>query len=122
MMRERRTLLAIVVGALSAAGGLALIGIGIITRQKRAVAAGRRRFHGQAFERRWIPDLDERERHAEIVAERLQIDEAAGQLDLASAAARLGVSIATVRRRVRAGKVQGVYQGERLVGVVLPGE
>jgi hypothetical protein len=109
-------------GVLSAVGGLVLIGIGIITRQERAVAAGRRRFHGHAFERRWIPDQQERAHHAEIVAQRLEIDRETGQLDLAAAAARLGVTVATVRRRVRSGKLEGVYQGERLVGVFMPSE
>jgi len=106
-------------GLLSALGGLLLAGIGIITRQERAVSAGKRRFHGSAFERRWIPDHTERQRHAEIVAERLDLS-GDGQHDLATAAERLGVSVATVRRRVKRGDLEGVYADERLVGVVLP--
>ncbi len=51
--------------------GAILLAIASITRQQRTVAAGKRRFHGQAFERRWIPDDADRQRHAEVVAERL---------------------------------------------------
>ncbi|HEX6654575.1 MAG TPA: hypothetical protein VF153_00015 [Candidatus Limnocylindria bacterium] len=121
-MRERtRGWLLGGLGLLSAVGGLVLVGIGIITRQERAVTAGRRRFRGSAFERRWIPDQAERQRHAEIVAERLELSED-GQVDLASAAERLGVTVATVRRRVKRGQLEGVYAEKRLVGVVLPVE
>jgi len=119
MSDSRRGVLALALGVLSAVAGLVLIGIGIITRQERAVSAGRRRFHGHAFERRWIPDPVERANHAEIVAERLDLDPS-GHLGLDAAAARLGVTVTTVRRRVRAGKLAGVYREERLVGVVLP--
>ena len=56
------------------------------------------------------------------MAQRLEIDRETGQLDLAAAAARLGVTVATVRRRVRSGKLEGVYQGERLVGIFMPSE
>jgi hypothetical protein len=57
----------------SAVAGLFLIAAGIIARQERTVAAGKRRFHGFAFERRWIDDAEERERHAAVVAERLDL-------------------------------------------------
>lgn len=120
-MNLRRGLLG-VVGVLSALGGLVLIGIGIITRQERAVTAGRRRFRGSAFERRWIPDQAERERHAEIVAERLELQEPDGHADLAAAATHLGVTVATVRRRVKRGDLEGVYAHDRLIGVILPVE
>jgi hypothetical protein len=121
MTERRRGWLYGALGLLSAFGGLVLAGIGIITRQERAVSAGKRRFRGSAFERRWIPDHSERERHAEIVAERLDLSED-GHDDLATAAERLGVSVTTVRRRVKRGELQGVYTDERLVGVVLPPE
>jgi hypothetical protein len=121
-MSGRRSLLAVVAGAVSAAVGMVLIGIGVITRQERAVSAGRRRFRGRAFDRRWISDPVERERHAEVVADRLSLPLPAGQLDLPDAAERLGISVATIRRRVRNGKLEGVYRGKRLVGVVLPSE
>jgi hypothetical protein len=109
-------------GVLSALGGVVLIGIGIITRQERAIAAGKRRFRGSAFERRWIPDLAERQHHAEIVAERLELSDQDGQVALGAAAERLGVTVATVRRRVKRGQLRGVYDAERLVGVILPSE
>jgi hypothetical protein len=119
-MSIRRGLLGLV-GLASALGGLLLVGIGIITRQERAVAAGKRRFHGSAFERRWIPDAAERQRHDDIVAERLELPED-HHLDLTTAAARLGVTVDTVRRRVKRGELEGVYAQERLIGVVLPTE
>ena len=122
MSGGRRTLLTLLLGLLSAGVGLVLIGIGVITRQERAVSAGRRRFHGSAFERRWISDQAERVRHEKIVADRLDLDDGDGHLELADAAHRLGISVSTVRRRVRSGKLEGVYQDQRLVGVVLPGE
>jgi DNA invertase Pin-like site-specific DNA recombinase len=111
-------------GLVSALAGLVLVGIGIITRQERAVSAGKRRFHGSAFERRWIPDPDERERHAEIVADRLELaePESDGHVALAAAANRLGISVTTVRRRITRGELEGVYTQERLVGVRLPAE
>lgn len=120
-MNIRRGLMG-VLGLGSALGGLLLIGIGIITRQERAMTAGRRQFRGFAFERRWIADPEERDRHAEIVAERLDLPEPGGHLELAAAAARLGVTVETVRRRVKRGQLEGVYQEQRLVGVVLPSE
>jgi hypothetical protein len=116
----RRGLLG-VVGLVSALGGLLLIGIGVITRQERAVTAGKRRFHGFAFERRWITDPEERQRHEELVAERLQLPQDR-HVDLPSAAQRLGVTVGTVRRRVKRGELEGVYTEERLVGVILPVE
>jgi hypothetical protein len=118
-MSVRRGLLG-VVGLVSALGGLLLIGIGIITRQERAVTAGKRQFRGFAFERRWIADPDERARHQEIVAERLELEEPDGHVDLATAATQLGVTVATVRRRVKRGELEGVYTRERLVAIVLP--
>lgn len=121
MSETRRGWLVAIGGLLSAVGGLVLVGIGIITRQERAVSAGKRRFHGSAFERRWIPDHRERQRHAEIVSERLELSED-GYLDLAAAAERLGVTVATVRRRVKRGELEGVFAEKRLVGVVLPVE
>jgi hypothetical protein len=121
MSAVRRGLLVGGLGLLSAVGGLLLIGIGIITRQERAVAAGRRRFHGSAFERRWIPDPAERQHHSDVVAERLDLP-ADAHVDLTTAASRLGVSVTTIRRRVKRGELQGVYAKERLVGVVLPSE
>jgi hypothetical protein len=118
----RRVLLAAAsVGSLVA--GLVLITFGRITRQKQAVATGKRRFHGFAFERRWISNPDERTRHAEIVAERLDEDaKQPGEVTVAQAAARLGVSVSTVRRRARSGLLKGAYRGERLTGVILEGD
>jgi hypothetical protein len=57
----------------SLVSGAILLAVGSVLRQQQTVAAGKRRFHGQAFERRWIPDEAERERHAAVVAERLGI-------------------------------------------------
>jgi hypothetical protein len=115
---------AVVVGsALSAALGAVLIGIGVVGRQDRTVAAGKRRFHGRAFERRWIPDLDERARHAEVVAERLELDmREPGEVPLAEAAERLGVTVGTVRRRAKRGQLQGAYRKGRLAGIILDAE
>jgi hypothetical protein len=62
-----------IASAATAVAGLFLIAAGVIARQERTVAAGKRRFHGSAFERRWIGDADERERHAAVVAERLDL-------------------------------------------------
>jgi excisionase family DNA binding protein len=118
----RRALL----GAASAASmivGVVLITFGRIARQERAVAAGKRRFHGFAFERRWISDPDERTRHAAIVAERLvQEGMQPGEVTVAQAAERLGVSVSTVRRRAKSGQLRGAYRGGRLTGVILEGE
>jgi excisionase family DNA binding protein len=100
--------------------GVVLITLGRITRQERAVAAGKRRFHGLAFERRWIPDPDERTRHAAVVAERLGQDAMQpGEVTVAQAAERLGVSVSTVRRRAKTGQLNGAYRGGRLTGVIL---
>ena len=51
--------------------GAIMLAVGSVFRQRRTVAAGKRRFHGKAFERRWIPDDAERQVHADVVAERL---------------------------------------------------
>jgi excisionase family DNA binding protein len=116
----RRGLVLGAVSAISLVSGAALIAIGVITRQQRAVAAGKRRFHGNGFERRWISDPQERERHAVIVADRLDLDvELPGAVSVADAAERLGVSVSTVRRRAKSGQLKGAYRGGRLTGVVL---
>jgi excisionase family DNA binding protein len=116
----RRGLVLGAVSAVSLVSGAALIAIGAITRQQRAVAAGKRRFHGHGFERRWISDQQERERHAVIVADRLDLDvELPGAVSVADAAERLGVSVSTVRRRAKSGQLKGAYRGGRLTGVVL---
>jgi excisionase family DNA binding protein len=101
--------------------GAILLAIGSVLRQQRTVAAGKRRFHGHARERRWIPDDAERERHAEVVTSRLAISAAARpeELRVAEAAERLGVSASTVRRRVQRGELVGVFQNGRMTGVVL---
>lgn len=120
MIRLGRGLLLGVVSAGSLAGGGVLIAIGAIARQKRIVAAGKRRFHGQAFERRWISEPEERERHASIVAERLDLDAVQpGGVSVAEAAERLGVSVSTVRRRAKSGQLTGAYRDGRLTGVIL---
>ena len=109
-----------VVSALSAVVGAVLIAVGFISRHDRTVAAGKRRFHGRAFERRWINDPSERKRHAEIVAERLDLDTTqSGEVSLADAAERLGVTVGTVRRRAKRGQLQGAYRNGRLTGVIL---
>ena len=109
---------------LSAVVGAVLIAVGVISKRDRTVAAGKRRFHGHAFERRWIPDPDERKRHATIVAERLELDTSQpGEVTLAEAAERLGVSVGTVRRRAKRGQLEAAYhQNGRLRGVILDAE
>ena len=113
-----------VVGSLlsigSRVGGALLIGLGSVVRQDRIVDAGKRRFYGEAFERRWISDVEERERHATIVAERLGIEASGGGVvSVAEAARRLGVSASTVRRRAQRGELTGAYRNGRLTGIVL---
>jgi hypothetical protein len=116
----------LLVGALSvgsAVVGGVLVAIGTVIRSDRTVAAGKRRFHGHAFERRWIKDDEERDRHAEVVAERLDVDtRQPGEVSLAEAADRLGVSIGTVRRRAKRGQLQAAYRNGRLTGVILDAE
>lgn len=133
-MRGPRRLLVWLAAGASAVGGLALMAVGRILRQRQVADAGKRQFHGRAFERRWIGDHQERARHAEIVAERLDLAEAQadgekgtaqepdGGTPLAIAAERLGVTVDTVRRRVRRGDLEGIYRGRRLVGVVMAPE
>ena len=76
-----------------------------------------------AFERRWIPDDAERERHAEIVADRLELNtRQPGEVSLADAATQLGVTVGTIRRRVKRGELKAVYRNERLAGVILDAE
>jgi hypothetical protein len=117
--RLGRGLLLGVVSVGSLATGAMLIAMGAIIRQQRMVAAGKRRFHGYAFERRWIPDQKERVRHTAVVAERLDLDmEQPGEVSVADAATRLGVSVSTVRRRAKAGQLKGAYRGGRLTGVI----
>ncbi len=100
--------------------GAILLAIGSVLRQQRTAAEGKRRFHGKAFERRWIPDDEERQRHAEVVAERLNPEPpAAPVLRVAEAAERLGVSVSTVRRRIQRGELQGVFTDGRMTGVIL---
>ena len=100
--------------------GAVLLAIGSVLRQQRTVAAGKRRYHGMAFERRWIPDDAERQEHAAIVAERLQPERSDGPvLRLAEAAERLGVSVSTVRRRIQRGELRAVVQDGRTTGVIL---
>jgi hypothetical protein len=121
-MSVSRRILIGVAGAVSGVIGAVLVAIGVITRSDRTVAAGKRRFHGHAFERRWISNPKERERHAEVVAERLELDTVEpGEVTLAEAAEQLGVTVATVRRRVKLGKLQGVYRNGRLAGVIIEG-
>ena len=108
------------VSVVSLVVGAFLIAVGVITRQERAVSAGKRRFHGFAFERRWIGDAAERERHAGTVASRLDLDVGPhGEMTISQAAERLGVSVSTVRRRVRRGELDGVHRDGRLTGVIL---
>ena len=103
--------------------GVILLAIGSVFRQRRTVAAGKRRFHGQAFERRWIPDDVERQRHAELVVERLSSPPQEGPVvRLAEAAERLGVSVSTVRRRIQRGELQAVVTDGRTTGVILEGD
>jgi excisionase family DNA binding protein len=118
--RLGRGLLLGVMSAGSLVVGAVLIGIGVITRQQRAVAAGKRRFHGFAFERRWISNPEERVRHTAVVAQRLDLDvEQTGQVSVAEAANHLGVSVSTVRRRAKSGRLKGAYRRGRLTGVIL---
>lgn len=103
--------------------GAILLAIGSVLRQQRTVAAGKRRFHGNAFERRWIPDDAERVQHAAVVAERLGISAGARPVvRVADAAQRLGVSVSTVRRRVKRGELEAVFQNGRMTGIVLEAE
>ena len=112
-----------IVGGLSAVLGAVLIAIGLVSRHDRTVAAGKRHFHGRGIDRRWISDPRERERHANIVAERLELDaRQPGEVSLAEAAERLGVTIGTVRRRAKRGQLTGAYRNERLTGVILDAE
>jgi excisionase family DNA binding protein len=118
--RLRRGLLLAVLSAGSLVGGALLIAMGAISRQQRMVAAGKRRFHGFAFERRWISDPKERVRHAAVIAERLDLEaERPGEVSVAEAAERLGVSVSTVRRRAKKGQLMGAYRRGRLTGVIL---
>lgn len=107
----------------SLVAGAILLALGSVLRQQRTVAAGKRRFHGQAFERRWIPDDAERKRHAAVVAERLDLAlPESPVVRVAEAAERLGVSASTVRRRVQRGELQAVFQNGRMTGVILEGD
>jgi excisionase family DNA binding protein len=109
-----------ILSAGSLLGGAVLIAAGAIIRQRRMVAAGKRRFHGFAFERRWISDPKERVRHTAVVAQRLDLEvQQPGQLSVAEAANRLGVSVSTVRRRAKSGQLKGAYRRGRLTGVIL---
>ncbi len=101
-------------------GGI-LLAIGSVLRQRRTVVAGKRRFHGKAFERRWIPDDAERQLHADVVAERLSESQPpqGSVVRVAEAAKRLGVSVSTVRRRVQRGELQAVMRDGRMTGVIL---
>lgn len=101
-------------------GGAVLIAVGVMSRQQRIADAGKRSFHGHAFERRWISDQEERVRHAAIVSDRLDLDvEQPGAVSVAEAAERLGVSASTVRRRAKNGQLKGAYRSGRLTGVIL---
>jgi hypothetical protein len=118
-----RKLLVGALGVGSALLGVMLVAIGSVIRSDRTVAAGKRRYHGHAFERRWIRDADQRERHAEAVADRLELDtRQPGEVSLSDAADRLGVTIGTVRRRAKRGKLQAAYRDGRLTGVILDAE
>lgn len=100
--------------------GAILLAIGSMLRQQRTVTAGKRRYHGKAFERRWIPDDMERQQHAAIVAERLHPAQPDGPVvRLAEAAERLGVSVSTIRRRIRRGELRAVIRDGRTAGVIL---
>jgi excisionase family DNA binding protein len=115
----RRSVAASLLSIGSRVVGALLIGLGRLIRQDRVVDAGKRRFYGEAFERRWISDAEERERHAAIVAERLGIEASAGGVvSVAEAARRLGVSVSTVRRRAQRGELAGAYRDGRLTGIV----
>ena len=116
--RRRRGVVAGLLSVASRIIGALLMMLGRVLRLNRIVAAGKRRFYGVGFERRWISDRVERERHAVIVTERLGIDAAnAGVVPVAEAARRLGVSASTVRRRVQRGELKGAYSGGRLTGI-----
>jgi hypothetical protein len=119
MTERRRRLLAGLLSIGSRLVGAVLILLGRLVRSERIKTAGKRRFRSGAFERRWIPDLGERERHSTIVAERLGLDEAGRGVPVAEAARRLGVSPTTVRRRVQRGQLKGIHRGGRLTGVIL---
>jgi excisionase family DNA binding protein len=101
--------------------GAILLAVGSVLRQPQTVAAGKRQFHSHARERRWIPDDDERELHAAVVAERLGISAVPRpeQVRVTEAARRLGVSASTVRRRVQRGELEAVFQNGRMTGIVL---
>ena len=100
--------------------GAVLLAVGSVLRQQRTVTAGKRRYHGGAFERRWIPDDAERQEHAAVVAERLALPQRAAPIvRVAEAAQRLGVSVSTVRRRVKRGELEAVFQNGRMTGIVL---
>jgi excisionase family DNA binding protein len=100
--------------------GAILLAIGSVLRQQRTFAAGKRRYHGMAFERRWIPDDVARREHAAIVAERLQPARPDGPVvRVAEAAERLGVSVSTIRRRIQRGELRAVVQDGRTTGVIL---
>lgn len=114
----RRGLVLGLMSVVSVLVGAFLVAAGAILRQERMVADGKRRFHGRGLDRRWIADLAERERHAEVVAERLDLDPTgSGTITVAEAARRLGVSAATVRRRAKRGQLEGVYREGRLIGI-----
>jgi excisionase family DNA binding protein len=103
--------------------GAVLLAIGSVLRQRRTVVEGKRRYHGGAFERRWIPDDAERERHADVVAERLgEVSSERPVLRLEEAADRLGVSVSTVRRRIQRGELEAAPLDGRTTGVVLDGD
>ena len=105
---------------LSLLTGVVLLAVGSVFRQRHTVAAGKRRYYGKAFERRWIPDDDERQRHADVVADRLgQIPPDGPVVRVADAAQRLGVSVSTVRRRAQRGELHAVLEDGRLTGVIL---
>lgn len=71
-------------------------------------------------DRRWISDEDERERHGEAVRERLSRSTAPQSRSVAEAAAELGVTPKTVRRRVERGELKGDYDsGGRISRVYL---
>jgi excisionase family DNA binding protein len=109
-----------IVSLLSLVTGAILLAIGSVLRQQRTVAAGKRRYHGKAFERRWIPDDVERQEHAAIVVERLHPAQPDGPVvRLTEAAERLGVSVSTIRRRIQRGELQAVIRDGRTAGVIL---